>query len=211
MTTIAPGQAATFRWKALHQGVYVYHCATAPIPQHISSGMYGLVVIEPEGGLPPVDREFYIMQGDFYLQGERGEKGLRGFSMDKLYDEKPDYIVFNGAVGSFTEDRVLHAQVGDTVRIFFGVGGPNIVSSFHVIGAIFDRVAQQGAAEWSTHVQTTLVPAGGAMMAELKFEVPGDYTFVDHSIGRLSKGAVGMIHVDGQPNPDIITQAQAPG
>ena len=210
LTQLAPGQAASFRWKALHPGVFVYHCATAPIPEHISSGMYGLVVIEPEGGLPPVDREFYVMQGDFYLEGARGAKGLRGFSMDKLYDERPDYIVFNGAVGALLDARALKAKVGERVRLFFGVGGPNIVSSLHVIGAIFDRVAQEGAAEWSTHVQTTLVPAGGATIAEFTFQEPGGYTIVDHSLGRLLKGAVGMIQVEGDANPDVITQVLAP-
>jgi nitrite reductase (NO-forming) len=210
MTQLAPGQSATFRWKALHPGVFVYHCATAPIPEHISSGMYGLVVIEPEGGYPAVDREFYVMQGDFYLTGARGEKGLRGFSNDKLYDERPDYIVFNGAVGSLLEDRALKARVGEKVRLFFGVGGPNITSSLHVIGAVFDRVAQEGAAEWSTHVQTTLVPAGGATIAEFTFDVPGGYTIVDHSLGRLAKGAVGMIEVEGDATPDVIEQVQAP-
>ena len=172
--------------------------------------MYGLVVIEPEGGYPAVDREFYVMQGDFYLIGARGEKGLRGFSIDKLYDERPDYIVFNGAVGSLLDERALTAKVGEKVRLFFGVGGPNVVSSLHVIGAIFDRVAQEGAAEWSTHVQTTLVPAGGATIAEFTFQVPGGYTIVDHSLGRLSKGAVGMIEVEGEATPDVIEQVQAP-
>ena len=210
MTQLAPGQSATFRWKALHPGAFVYHCATAPIPEHISSGMYGMVVIEPEGGLPPVDREFYVMQGDFYLEGARGEKGLRAFSNDKLYDERPDYIVFNGAVGSLLDERALKANVGEKVRLFFGVGGPNVVSSLHVIGAIFDRVAQESAAEWSTHVQTTLVPAGGATIAEFTFQVPGGYTIVDHSLGRLAKGAVGMIEVAGDATPGIIEQIQAP-
>jgi len=203
-TLITPGQSATFRFKTLNPGVFVYHCATPPIPQHISSGMYGLIVVEPEGGLPEVDREFYVMQGDFYLEGARGEQGLRDFSMDKMLDERPDYVVFNGAVGAITEERAFRAQVGETVRIFFGVGGPNLVSSFHVIGEIFDRVMQEGASEWTTNVQTTLVPSGGATIVDFKVEVPGTLLIVDHSLGRLAKGAVGMIEVEGEANPGVF-------
>ncbi|RIK35706.1 MAG: nitrite reductase, copper-containing [Chloroflexi bacterium] len=208
VTLVAPGESKTFRWKAMNPGVYVYHCATAPIPQHISAGMYGLAVIEPEGGLPPVDREFYVMQGDLYLAGARGEKGLRGFDFDKLYDERPDYVIFNGAVGSLAEERALQAKVGETVRIFFGVGGPNVVSSFHVIGEIFDRVMLEGASEWSTNVQTTLVPAGGATIVEFSIDVPGTYMLVDHSLGRLAKGAIGMLVADGPENPDVFMVVQ---
>jgi nitrite reductase (NO-forming) len=204
VTLVAPGQSATFRFKALNPGVYVYHCATPPIPQHISSGMYGLIVVELEGGLPEVDREFYVMQGDFYLEGARGEQGLRPFSMDKMLDEHPDYVVFNGGVGSITEDRAFKAQVGETIRIFFGVGGPNIVSSFHVIGEIFDQVMQEGATEWSSNIQTTLVPAGGATIVDFKVEVPSTLMMVDHSLGRLAKGAVGMIVVEGDANPEVF-------
>jgi nitrite reductase (NO-forming) len=203
-TMVAPGQSATFRFKALNPGVYVYHCAAPPIPHHIMSGMYGLIVVEPEGGLPPVDREFYVMQGDFYLEGERGAKGLRGVSMDKLLDERPDYVVFNGAVGALTEERALKAKVGETVRIFFGVGGPNITSSFHIIGEIFDRVYPEGASEVLTNVQTTLVPSGGATIVEFTCEVPGTYLMVDHSLGRLAKGALGMIEVEGEANAEVF-------
>jgi nitrite reductase (NO-forming) len=209
-TTIGPGQSATFRWKARHQGVYVYHCAVAPIPHHISSGMYGLVIIEPEDGYAPVDREFYLMQGDLYLEGARGEKGLRPFSMDKMLDERPDYVTFNGAVGALTGDRAMKANVGETARIFFGVGGPNLTSSFHVIGEILEVCYQEGASEPSTNVQTTLVPAGGAMMAELTFEVPGTYTIVDHSLGRAGKGAIAEIVVEGPEDPDVFEVISQP-
>jgi nitrite reductase (NO-forming) len=209
-TLVAPGQSATIRFKVLNPGVFVYHCATPPIPHHISAGMYGLIVVEPEGGLPEVDREFYVMQGDFYLEGARGEQGLRTFSMDKLLDERPDYVVFNGAVGAIAEDRAFKANVGETVRIFFGVGGPNIVSSFHVIGEIFDRVMQEGASEWTTNVQTTLVPAGGATIVDFKCEVPSTLLMVDHSLGRLGKGAVGQIIVEGEGNSDVYEVVAAP-
>jgi nitrite reductase (NO-forming) len=210
-TVVAPGQSATIKFKAMNPGVFVYHCAVAPIPHHISAGMYGLMVVEPEEGLPPVDKEFYVMQGDLYMEGARGEKGLRGFSMDKMLDERPDYVTLNGAVGALTGDNSFKANVGETVRIFFGVGGPNLVSSFHVIGEIFDRVMVEGASEWATNIQTTLVPAGGATIVDFKVEVPGTLIMVDHSLGRLHKGCVGMIEVEGDENPDVFEVISEPG
>lgn len=209
-TLIAPGKSATFKFKALNPGVYVYHCATAPIPHHISAGMYGLMVVEPEEGLPPVDKEFYVMQGDLYLEGGRGDKGLRGFSMDKMLDERPDYVTLNGAAGSIAGERAFKVKVGETVRIFFGVGGPNLVSSFHVIGEIFDRVMVEGATEWKTNIQTTLVPAGGATIVDFKVEVPSTLMMVDHSLGRLHKGCVGMIEVEGDENPEVFEVISEP-
>lgn len=209
VTLVAPGETKAFRFRALNPGVYVYHCAVAPIQHHVGSGMYGLIVIEPEGGLAPVDREFYVMQGDVYLNGNRGDKGLRVFSYEKMLDERPEYVVFNGAVGALTGDNALHANTGETIRIFFGVGGPNITSSFHVIGEVFDRVATEGGsfespAKWATSVQSTHVPAGGATMVEFKADVPGQLVLVDHSLGRVAKGAAGHLVISGAENPDVF-------
>ncbi len=209
VTQVAPGQWATFRFKALNPGVYVYHCATPMVAHHISSGMYGLIVVEPEGGLPRVDREYYVMQGDLYLAGNRDEKGLRSVSIEKLLDERPDYVVFNGRVGALTGDNALKAKVGETVRIFFGVGGPNLTSSFHVIGEIFDRVYPEGASEPVYNVQTTLVPAGGATIVEFKVDYPGTYILVDHSLGRLEKGAAAQLVVEGPADPAIFEAVKA--
>jgi nitrite reductase (NO-forming) len=205
VTQLAPGESATFSFKALNPGVYVYHCATPLVPQHIANGMYGLIVVEPPEGLPPVDREFYVMQGDFYLEGDRAEHGLHDFSLKDMADEHPNYIVFNGSVGALTGDRALKAKVGEKVRIIFGVGGPNTTSSFHVIGEIFDTVYPEGAIGSNTHhVQTTLVPAGGATMVEFTVDYPGSYALVDHSLGRMTKGAVGILQVEGPENPEIF-------
>jgi nitrite reductase (NO-forming) len=208
-TMVAPGESKTIRFQALNPGVFVYHCAIPPVPHHIASGMYGLIVVEPPQGLPTVDREYYVMQGEFYLQGNRGDKGLRTFSSEKMLAEQPEYVVFNGAVGALTGDNALKANVGETVRIFFGVGGPNITSSFHVIGEIFDRVATEGGdldnpGKWATNVQSTGVPTGGATMVEFKVEVPGNYVLVDHSLGRAMKGAVAILKVEGAENPQVF-------
>jgi nitrite reductase (NO-forming) len=203
---VAPGQDGAFRFEALNPGVYIYHCATPMVAQHIASGMYGMIVVEPKAGLPKVDHEYYMMQGDFYLQGQRGDTGLRAFDLNKMLDERPDYVLFNGGVGSLTGDNALQANVGDTIRIFFGDGGPNLTSSFHVIGAIFDRVFPEGSLTSTpeTNVQTTHVSAGGATMVEFTAKVPGTYSIVDHSLGRMEKGAAGQIVVNGPANPEIF-------
>jgi len=212
VTQIAPGESATFTFKALNPGVYVYHCASPLVPQHIANGMYGLIVVEPPEGLPPVDHEFYVMQGDFYLEGDRAEHGLHDFSLKEMTDEHPNYVVFNGAVGALTGDNALKAKVGDKVRIFFGVGGPNITSSFHVIGEIFDNVYPEGATNPVQHnVQTTLVPTGGATIVEFTADYPGNYTLVDHSLGRLTKGAAGILTVEGDANAEIFNSVSSPG
>ena len=145
-----------------------------------------------------------MVQGDFYADGGRGEKGERPFSMAKMLDERPDFVVFNGSTGALTGERALQARVGETVRIFFGVGGPNLASSFHVIGEIFDRVHPEGATEPVTNVQTTLVPPGGSAVVEFTLEVPGDYLIVDHSLGRLEKGALAVLHAEGPNNPLVF-------
>lgn len=200
----APGHTSVFNFKALNPGLYVYHCATAPVGMHIANGMYGLILVEPEEGLPPVDREYYVMQGDFYTKGEYGEQGLQSFDMDKAIREQADYVVFNGAVGALNGDKALTADVGETVRLYVGNGGPNLVSSFHVIGEIFDRVNVEGGSAINENVQTTLVPAGGAAIAEFKLDVPGNFIMVDHSIFRaFNKGALGMMQVSG-PEDKIV-------
>lgn len=203
-TFVAPGQSAIFMFKALNPGLFVYHCAVAPVGMHIGNGMYGLILIEPEGGLPKVDKEFYIMQGDFYTEGKFGEKGLQRFDMQKAIDERPTYIVFNGNTGSLLGDNKLKVNVGETVRLFVGNGGPNLSSSFHVIGELFDRVYVEGGSLVNENVQTTLIPAGGAAIVEFKVNVPGDLIIVDHAIFRaFNKGALGKIQVSGEENPKV--------
>jgi len=195
---VAPGQTATFVFTALNPGLYVYHCATAPVGMHIANGMYGLILVEPEGGFPPVDHEYYVMQGEIYTTGGYGEEGLQNFSMEKALAESPDYVVFNGSVGSLVGDNALKAQVGERIRLFVGNGGPNLVSSFHVIGEIFDLVYHEAGSTVSENVQTTLVPAGGAAIVEFEVQVPGNFLLVDHAIFRaFNKGALGMLTVAG--------------
>ena len=205
VTSVAPGESKVFQFKALNPGVYVYHCATPIIPIHIMQGMYGAILVEPAAGMAKVDKEFYVGQGDIYLQGTNKDKGMQTAGLTDLLDEKPDYVVFNGSVGAVSGDKAFKAKVGDKVRMYFANGGPNLTSSFHVIGEIFDLVAPDGSLTTlpTKDVQTIPVPPGTATMVEFTVNVPGDYVIVDHALGRLLKGAAAIIHVEGDPQPDI--------
>lgn len=209
-TQAPPGQARSFTFKALHPGLFVYHCATPMVAQHIANGMYGLILVEPEGGLPKADREFYVMQGELYTAQGHGAKGFQEFSLDKLLAEKPEHLMFNGTMDALTRIHKMEAEVGDRVRIFFGVGGPNITSSFHVIGEVFDSVYDQASLTSAplTDVQTTLVPPGGAAMVEFKVDYPGRYILVDHALSRMEKGLSGFLTVRGKADAAIFSSGE---
>ena len=205
-TTAAPGEERSFSFKALNPGIYVYHCAVPPVALHIANGMYGLILVEPEEGLPPVDREFYVMQGEIYTEEPFGSSGLLTESYEKLLNERPEYFVLNGHVGALTDHYPLRAQVGETVRIYFGVGGPNYTSSFHVIGEIFDKAYQLGSVTSApiTDVQSISVPPGSANIVEFKCEVPGRYVLVDHALSRAERGLAGYLIVEGPENLEVF-------
>lgn len=206
VTLVAPGQTAQFQFRALNPGLYVYHCATGPVGLHIANGMYGLIYVEPQHNpLPKVDKEYYLMQGDYYTKGKFGDKGLQDFDMEKAIKEQPDYVLFNGRVGANAGPNALPAKVGETVRLFVGNGGPNLVSSFHVIGEIFDKVYVEGGDLINTNLQTTLVPSGGSAIVEMKMDYPGLFHIVDHSIFRtFNKGCLAQLRVTGEANPNIF-------
>jgi nitrite reductase (NO-forming) len=206
-----PGHETVFTFSAMNPGLYIYHCATSPVPMHMANGMYGMILVEPTAGLPKVDREYYVMQSEFYTKGKFGEPGLQSLDMDKGIDEKPTYVVFNGSVGALTGDNALTAKVGERVRLFVGDAGPNLTSSFHVIGEVFDNVYAEGGTNVTQHnVQTTLIPAGGSAIVEFGVEKPGDLILVDHSIFRaFNKGAVGVLRVTGDDNPRVFAGVRA--
>jgi nitrite reductase (NO-forming) len=207
LTNVKPGETKTFKWKALNPGLYVYHCATANVSTHNSHGQYGLIMVDPideKLALPKVDKEFYIMQGELYTQGQLGKRGLVPFDSEALLDGTPNYVTFNGKVEQLPR---MHAKVGETVRIYVGNGGVNLISSFHVIGEIFDTVYPNanigGALEHNT--QATAVLPGGASIVEFKLEVPGKYLLVDHALARMNKGAWAVLEVSGEDNLDIFS------
>jgi len=205
-TQTEPGQEKVVTFRALVPGLFVYHCATPSVPHHITNGMYGLILVEPEGGLPQVDREFYVMQGELYTAKRFGMPGHQEMDYEKLISERPEYFLFNGAVGALTKSHPLRARPGETARIFFGVGGPNFTSSFHVIGEIFDHV-YEGASLGAmpiTGVQTVSVPPGGATVVDFKIDRPGRYVLVDHALSRLERGLAGYLLVDGPSDDDLM-------
>jgi nitrite reductase (NO-forming) len=208
VTMTMPGKESVFTFRALNPGLFVYHCATAPVPVHMANGMYGMILVQPKEGLPAVDHEYYVMQSEFYTKGAHGEKGLQQFDLQKGIDERPEYVVFNGSEGALTGDHALKAKVGETVRLYVGNAGPNLVSSFHVIGEVFDNVYQEAGSVATQHnVQTTLIPAGGAAIVDFRTETEGEYILVDHSIFRaFTKGAIAMLHVDGGANVAVYKQ-----
>jgi nitrite reductase (NO-forming) len=210
---VDPGAEKSMTFKALIPGLYVYHCATPMVAEHIANGMYGMILVEPEAGLPPVDHEFYVMQGEIYTEAAFGQHGSQEFSVEKLLNERPEYFVFNGSVGAISKLHPLHAKVGETVRLFFGVGGPNFTSSFHVIGEIFDKVYNLGGLTNPPleGIQTVTVAPGGAVITEFKLHVPGNYTIVDHALARVERGLAGLLIVEGAPNPDLYNGTLMPG
>jgi nitrite reductase (NO-forming) len=205
-TFTAPGGETGFSFKAMKPGLYVYHCATPMVASHIANGMYGLILVEPENGLDPVDHEFYVMQGEIYTEQPYGTRGMATESYDKMMDEQPEYYVFNGAVGALTREKPMEIKTGETVRIFFGVGGPNKTSGFHVIGEIFDKAYQHGSLSSPPllDTQSITVPPGSAGMVEFKVEVPGTYVLVDHALVRMRRGLMGHIKATGPEQPDVF-------
>lgn len=205
LTHVAPGETKTFQWQALNPGLYIYHCAMPNVSTHNSHGQYGLILVDPKNTslLPRVDKEFYVVQGELYTEGKLGKRGLVPFDGDALLDGMPNYVTMNGKIESVPR---MHAEVGDTVRIYVGNGGVNLISSFHVIGEIFDIVypeANIGGSE-EHNVQTTAVLPGGATIVEFTFDVPGKYLLVDHALARMNKGAWAVLEVTGDENPAIF-------
>ena len=203
-TMVAPGESKTITFKALNPGIFIYHCAHPNVANHMAHGMYGLILVEPTEGLAPVDKEFYVVQGEFYSSGKLGRKGLQLFDPQAMLDGDAQYIVFNGRTGALADN--MQASVGEKVRMYVGNGGVNLISSFHVIGEIFDRVYREGdlVSPPAQSVQTTLIPAGGAAAVEFTVDYPGNYILVDHALSRLDRGAWGVLKVDGLADPTIF-------
>jgi len=209
-TTVRHFQKKTANFRLLYPGLFIYHCSAAPIPLHVANGMYGLILVEPEEGLTRVDKEYYVLQSEFYFDPPGAGESVATMAYDKGLLEQPDAVVFNGREGSLTDKNPLKALTGDTVRIFFGNAGPNKISSFHIIGTLFEKVYREGdlVSPPARNVQTTLVPPGGSTVVEFRALVPGNYTLSDHAIFRLDKGAVGFLNVSGPKRPDIYASGE---
>jgi nitrite reductase (NO-forming) len=209
---VIPGQSRTFTFQATTPGLFVYHCGTPMIAEHIANGMYGLILVEPEGGLPHVDHEYYVMQGEVYTTAPKGKVGVQQFSDAKLLAENPEYFVFNGAVDALTKEHPMHATAGETVRVFFGDAGPNDTSSLHVVGEIFTRDYALGSLTSPplTGIQTASVPPGAAAILEFTASVPGQFTMMDHAMARMAKGLMAVFEISGTQNAALMHAGPAP-
>lgn len=201
---VAPGEEAVLEARAMTPGFYMFHCATPDIPTHISNGMYGFVLVEPAEGLSPVDRELYVVQSEIYTKDDK--PGHKSFDIARAEKSDPQFIVFNGAVGSLLKDRAPQVLENQTTRMYVGNAGPNLISSFHVIGQIFDKVYREGdlITPPAQGLQTTLIPAGGSAVVEFTPRVPGTFLLVDHAIFRLHHGAAGSVVVSGTQQAEIF-------
>lgn len=211
LTQVPPGQSKTFTFRATTPGLFVYHCGSPMIAQHIANGMYGLILVEPEQGLPHVDHEYYLMQGEIYTTAPKGKSGLQQFSAENLMAENAQYYVFNGAVDATTKEYPLHADEGETVRIYFGNAGPNATASEHMVGEIFTHYYQLGslASTPLAGIQTATVPPGGAAIFELKASMPGQFALMDHAISRMEKGDMAILQVKGPENAALMHAGSA--
>jgi nitrite reductase (NO-forming) len=204
-TTVAPGETKTIEARLLYPGFFMYHCAYGDIPAHISHGMFGGILVDPETPLPEVEHEWYMVQSEYYTASRR--PGEVRFDRAAVTDEAPSFVVFNGAVGALTGENALQMAVGEKARIYFINAGLNLTSNFHPIGSHWDKVYPEAALLNAPlrGSQTTLVPAGGGTVAELIGQVPSTIVLVDHALARaIDKGAVGQIVVSGAANPEIF-------
>ncbi|RIK55832.1 MAG: nitrite reductase, copper-containing [Chloroflexi bacterium] len=208
-TFVVAGQSNGMLFKALYPGAFMYHCAVPTLDHHISSGMFGMIVVEPPEGLPPVNREFYLGQHELYTDQAAGVPGHHNFDFAAMQREQPTYVLLNGEKHALTPGRrgAMQAQTGETARIFFVCGGPNLSSNFHPVGSVWSKVWREGAIlnTPERYVQTVAVPPGSCLVAEIEFSVPGVVNLVDHALTRVvSKGMLGVIEVAGEPQPDLF-------
>ena len=211
-TTVAPGETKTIEARLLYPGFFMYHCAYGDIPAHISHGMFGGILVDPETPLPAVDHEWYMVQSEYYTTST--EPGVVDFDRAAVTNEEPTFVVFNGAVGALAGDNALGMAVGERARIYFVNAGLNLDSNFHPIGSHWDKVYQEAAILNAPlrGSQTTLVPAGGGTVVELIGQVPSTIVLVDHALSRaVDKGAIGQIVVTGDANSEIFEDVTGGG
>lgn len=200
---IDPGKSHSFRFRAEIPGIYLYHCSAEPILNHIANGMYGAMIVEPRRALPPA-REFVIVQSELY--GEPDDQGLIAGDSRKMSEEHPDFVIFDGAINRHVA-APLPVKAGELVRVYFVNAGPNLSSSFHIIGTILRTVYLNGNLENRlVGLQAVQVGPGSGMIVEFMVKEKGDYIFVDHAIARLYKGAVGLFRTEGyKPAHEAVT------
>jgi nitrite reductase (NO-forming) len=200
---IDPNKSLKFSFVANVPGAFVYHCETQPILLHVANGMYGVLIVDPATPLPPADESYVILQSEWYTQQASGH--LMTANYERMMAERPDEVVFNGVAFQY-RDRPLVAIAGDRVRIYLVDAGPNLWTSFHVIGSMFDKIYPDGdAAHALSNVSTYTVGPGAGAILDVVIPKPGKYAFVDHDMAHLMVGAVGILEV--RPVGSSRTQA----
>ena len=190
-TNVMPGDSIEFRWSPQVPGAFLYHCGTAPVAMHIANGMYGALIVDPAEPLPPA-REFVFVQGEWYTMPAVDTKGALQLDWNKLLSGAPDYVTFNGIAAQYA-DHPIRVQAGELLRFYVVDAGPNRISAFHVVGAIFSKVYPDAVPSHAWEgVQTATVPPGGGMIFETRLAEPGTYPFVTHAFADATNGAVGM-------------------
>lgn len=202
MRSINPGEELVYEFVAEYAGVYMYHCGTAPALMHIANGMFGMIIVEPEGGLPPVEHEYAFIQSEWYLGAQNATIDLTKASAGA---PSPDFVVFNGVANQYL-DNPIQVPVGETVRVFVLDAGPSIDSSFHVVGTIFHSVIKEGVAllegndgNWGSQA-VDLSPAQGAII-EMRFAEDGLYPIVTHAFNFPGRGALGLFQAGDGGEP----------
>lgn len=195
---VMPHDSIHFRFVARVPGAFMYHCGTAPVATHIANGMYGALLVDPRTPRPPA-QEFVLVQSEFYLGAPSGPDSIRSMAWDKVLNAFPDYVVFNGVASRYAT-HPIPVRVAQPIRLFVVNAGPNRISSFHVVGAIFDRVLADGFGRPFEGMQTWNVPVGGGAVFELRLAETGLYPFVTHAFADATKGAVGVLRA-GEPSP----------
>jgi nitrite reductase (NO-forming) len=195
-TNVMPGDSLHYRFVARVPGAFMYHCGTAPVAMHIANGMYGALVVDPATPRSKAN-ELVLVQSEFYLNAKPDRDGNQGLDWQKLLGQAPDHIVFNGRAGQYAS-HPIEARPDELIRIYLVNAGPNRISSFHVVGGIFERVFEDGTqANPLIGVQTVNVPVGGGAIFEVRLREPGDYPFVTHAFADATKGAVGVLRASG--------------
>ena len=209
-TNVQPDQSNGMVFQARYPGAFIYHCAVPNLDYHISAGMFGLIFVEPPEGLPEVDREIYLGQHELYTKDPKSDQhNHQHFDYERMIAEDPNYVLLQGAKTALTADRAgpMKARVGETARVFFVNGGPNLTSNFHPIGNVWSKAWREGAiaSDPERYVQTMAVPPGSCGIFEMEFPVPETVKLVDHALSRVvHKGMLGEIVVEGEPRPNVF-------
>jgi nitrite reductase (NO-forming) len=209
-TMTNPGETAKLQFSPQYPGAFIYHCAVPNLDMHISAGMFGMILVEPEEGLPAVDQELYLGQHEIHTSKSAGEEGKHSFSMSAMATEDPTYVVFNGEKYAMTPDvhgPAASVDRGATTRTFMVTGGPNLTSSFHPIGNVWSEYYPQGSlsSDPQTDIQTTPIPPGSCAVAHMDHPTTGPVKVVDHALSRVArKGLMAVVDVQGQQDNDIF-------